>query len=354
MAIIQNEKHTIGDLFNNRNPFIIPQHQRAYSWESDEVKAFCEDLKNIQIGQEYFFGGVVSVHELARNVQGRIFRVVDGQQRLATFTMLIAQLHNGFKIIEELATDNTTIRDTASSLASELFNVYLTFNDTKRRPPVREHRLTLSQVDKNFFKNLINNLETTIGTESHKKIKEAWHLIDSELIKPVVESTTISVDDKLEQLKALTDKVLDQSVIIHIVCDDIDEAYQLFEVLNDRGRELATGDYLRSNTLEKLNNTDFQEEVATIWDDILGRKNAEKFLKSYLASYTAYIPKNNVHRIFYRTFFTKHNGQSDSEYQQGIKSRLQNIQHCFDIYEFIEDGIWPIDDSRMESWKKIV
>lgn len=83
MPIVNNDKHSIGDLFNNRNPFMIPKHQRAYSWEKDEVEAFCTDIK--EISKEYFFGGVVSVHQLVSNSQGRTYKVVDGQQRLATF-----------------------------------------------------------------------------------------------------------------------------------------------------------------------------------------------------------------------------------------------------------------------------
>ncbi|MCP3738498.1 DUF262 domain-containing protein [Rossellomorea sp. BNER] len=117
LAILANEKHSIGDLFNNRNPFIIPKHQRAYSWENEEIEAFCSDISNIS--KEYFFGGVVSVHQLSENGPGRIYRIVDGQQRIATFTLLIAQLRNGFNRLSEKARvleEHTVIRKQQSHL----------------------------------------------------------------------------------------------------------------------------------------------------------------------------------------------------------------------------------------------
>lgn len=353
MAIIQNDKHSIGDLFNNRNPFIIPKHQRAYSWEDEEVQAFCNDIDEISDEEEYFFGGVVSVHQHATNGPGRIYRVVDGQQRLATFTMLISQLRNGYKIIEFQANEenDSTNKDTAKSLAEDLYNIYLTYNDTRKKPPIRENRLTLSKVDSDFFKELLNNSSLTITAESHKRILHAWENLFEKLIKPIVYNESISLSDKLDQLNLLKDKVLEQSVIIHIVCDNLDEAYQLFEVLNDRGKELAIGDYLRSTTLEILDdNPTTQNTVAELWDDILARQNAEKFIKSYLASHVATIPKSNVHRQFQKKFF-KFNDITE-EAQITTLNRVQNIKSTFDIYEYLIDGVWPYSTSGLLAWEK--
>ena len=96
MSIEKNDKHSIGDLLSSRNPFVIPKYQRAYSWGKDEVEAFCEDVRDIK--EEYFFGGIVSVFELYDNSPGRIYKVVDGQQRLATFTILLYVLKEAFCI----------------------------------------------------------------------------------------------------------------------------------------------------------------------------------------------------------------------------------------------------------------
>ena len=351
MAILANDKHSIGDLFNNRNPFVIPQHQRAYSWEKEEIESFCQDIHDIQ--DEYFFGGIVSVHEHANNVAGRIFRVVDGQQRLVTFTILLILLKEAFDEISKLAdseNDNTT-SETAKFLAEELYSTYITYKNTKLKPPKRENRLTLSKVDRDYFVNLLENRHKTNTTiESHSRLKNARTLINNELIRPIVEEENLRAEQKLDKLSSLREKLLENSVVIHITCDDINEAYQLFEVLNDRGKELAIGDYLRSSTLEQLE-SDFtrQEAASSYWDEILAKKNSEKYIKSYLTSHVAEIKRSNVHRQFQKAFF--HNLSEDVE--NTIKSRIENLRDMYLVYDSITEGLYPYPQPyNATSWQK--
>ncbi|MBW4513471.1 MAG: DUF262 domain-containing protein [Scytonematopsis contorta HA4267-MV1] len=89
----------IGDLISRRVPFVIPRYQRAYAWEEDELNDFIADIQNLYNlrletllePMKHFFGGLVSVDLFAGNTAaGRIYEVVDGQQRLATFIITIA------------------------------------------------------------------------------------------------------------------------------------------------------------------------------------------------------------------------------------------------------------------------
>ncbi|WP_257149924.1 DUF262 domain-containing protein, partial [Bacillus cereus] len=87
----------------------------------------------MSVQKEYFFGGILSVKEIAQNAPGCIYRLVDGQQRLATFTLTIGQLKNAF---EKLAKDakkkgETVIEESANTIAEELELNHLTYMDTK-------------------------------------------------------------------------------------------------------------------------------------------------------------------------------------------------------------------------------
>lgn len=349
MSILANDKHSIGDLLSNRNPFVIPIHQRAYSWEEEEIHSFCQDI--MEISTEYFFGGIVSVHEHSNNVPGRIYRVVDGQQRLATFTILLALLKEAFETVSiegDQEGDDTT-KQTAESLADDLQENYLTFRNTRLKPPVREHRLTLSKVDKEFFKSLINGQPLAEESVSHTRLRKAWRIIKENLITPILKNENDSASGKLDQLQSLKEKALENSVIIHITCDNLDEAYQLFEVLNDRGKELAIGDYLRSSTLEILeNNESYQKTVSDSWDEILSKKNSEKFIKVYLSSHVASVKKSNVHRQFQKNFFSNLGTNSELE----IMTRIKNMRDMLEVYESISEGIYPYQHSVTLSWEK--
>ena len=69
----------------------VPANQREYAWEEEHVEALCNDISDAMAEKKevYFLGTVV----LERTKDGQ-FQVVDGQQRLATATMLIAVIRD--------------------------------------------------------------------------------------------------------------------------------------------------------------------------------------------------------------------------------------------------------------------
>lgn len=354
MPIIDNDKQTVGQVFNHRFPIHLSKHQRAYSWEEEDIVSYCNDVLSVQ--KEYFFGGILSVKEIAQNAPGCIYRLVDGQQRLATFTLTVGQLKNAFVELAKSAQKNgeTIIEDSAKTIAEELERNHLTYKDTKNVPPTIESRMTLSKIDRDFFKDLLVGKSPSLSSVSHERLLIAWKKIYELLVKPVLEDATLSNHDKLLRLQAIKDNLLDKSVVINIITDNIDEAYQLFEVLNDRGKELAIGDFLRSTTLEMLEgNSKLQDDVGNYWDYILGKPDAEKFLKSYLSSHTADVNNNHLHRQFEKAFF-KFTLPLTAGDQTALADRVSDIKNKYDVYENINDGIWPYATStvRLTSWDK--
>ena len=272
---------------------------------------------------------------------------------MATFTLLIALLRNAFEIAaNEAKNENEDTNEmTAQSLADDLYNNYLTYTDTRKRPPSREFRLTMSEVDKDFFRDLLNGQNPSPRAESHRRLLYAWDYINQQLILPIVNDSNLTIEEQLNRLQNLKDNILEHSVIIHIVCDNMDEAYQLFEVLNDRGKELAIGDYLRSTTLELLDsNPVYQDRVSECWDDILSRKNADKYIKDYLTSHIATLKKSNIHRQFQKKFFTFISNNDNLE--RDVRDRVINLKNMFDVYEMLKEGIYPYQNPTANSWQR--
>ena len=89
---------TISDTLTLKRKYVIPRIQREYSWEKDELDELWEDLLNnlkVENGRiiptEYFIGSLVLVGD--DDDTKRIERqVVDGQQRLMTFTIAFAAI----------------------------------------------------------------------------------------------------------------------------------------------------------------------------------------------------------------------------------------------------------------------
>jgi len=74
--------------------FSVPRYQRSYAWTSDEIEDFWSDMIDaIEDGGDYFLGNIV----LTADGQ-ETYSIIDGQQRIATTTILCAairDLYNG-------------------------------------------------------------------------------------------------------------------------------------------------------------------------------------------------------------------------------------------------------------------
>jgi hypothetical protein len=95
MAKIENYKYSIGDAFRDCF-YIVPDYQREYVWTDKEVQQLLEDVNDqIDAGnsREYFVGTVL-VSPLGEKNH---YEVIDGQQRLTTFFLLLCALKQLFR-----------------------------------------------------------------------------------------------------------------------------------------------------------------------------------------------------------------------------------------------------------------
>src|SRR5437867_3620370 len=67
----------------------VPPNQREYSWTDEEVTTLFQDVTKALAdeGSEYFLGTIVTVPR-----SEDVLEVVDGQQRLATTAILLAEM----------------------------------------------------------------------------------------------------------------------------------------------------------------------------------------------------------------------------------------------------------------------
>jgi len=90
---IKAEQITIGDLFT-RFMFIIPKFQRPFSWTTENFEKLFTDIYDAMKDEQeaYFLGSMV--FWLDKEHEGNIYQVIDGQQRLASLTILLAVLRD--------------------------------------------------------------------------------------------------------------------------------------------------------------------------------------------------------------------------------------------------------------------
>jgi hypothetical protein len=229
----------------------VPAYQRSYTWEDGNVKALLLDLTGAldDQAQEYFLGSVVATSAGAQRLD-----VVDGQQRLATTTIIIAAIRDHF-----LASNDT---ETALDIERE----HLIQTDIRTREPAP--RLQLNEFDHDFFMKRILSRPDSRGRaiaparESHVRLDRAA-VLAAEHIANLVSTTPRQRDRILD----LFDFICNRAKVIWVSVPDHANAFVIFETLNDRGLDLAISDLLKNHLF--LRSDDRLEEIRQFWTSML-------------------------------------------------------------------------------------
>jgi len=274
---------TIGALLETTGTFEVPKYQRNYAWRSEEVASFLNDLDLCLTGRReakprhHFFGGVVTAHAVIAGSSRQHHELVDGQQRLATFLMLIVQLKQAMR----------RLVDSVDPAAAELIKF---LNETaelleKRFEHQRDRinlnwmtvpRLQLSLPDHDFFEGLLAGKAVAPERISHERLRDAHRTIGQHL-----DSLVAAAGDDTARATVLENvlKVVEEDwTVIHMAAQVRDDAYMLFQVLNDRGKSLTEGELLRATTLEAIAPVALAAENVAMekqWDEILSGRDLD-------------------------------------------------------------------------------
>lgn len=231
---MEHGQKSIRDLFNTRTIFNIPEYQRAYAWEEQQLKDFVEDIENQRLDRDYFFGTIL--FEEQPSDQGfEIIDIVDGQQRITTIIIFMKLLLTKWK--------------KAGNNVEMLEDTYI--------QSYNRYRLNVLEPDNEFFRSYIlkdgQPSNSQVHTPSQRRLREAKkHL--NELLK--------KYSDKVEEFIA---KIENMKVLTYSV-EDGSEAALIFETTNDRGKPLTNLEKAKSLLMHKTRivSEDFKDIVKDI------------------------------------------------------------------------------------------
>lgn len=235
-------------IFSDDYQFTIPTYQRPYAWTTEQAGEMFDDLlaaANAAAAQEpdpYFLGSVV----LVKGEGDPAAAVVDGQQRLTTLTILLSVLREH------------TAPNIAVALEKRIFQQGDALTKAVDRP-----RLTQRDRDKEFFE---KQIQTRLGIESigqlaldglsdsRRNFVANAKLFDSRLA--VLDSA--GCDDF-----ALF--VANHTYLVMVSTQDIESAYRIFTVLNERGLDLTHSDILKSEIIGQIPKAK-QSHYTELWE----------------------------------------------------------------------------------------
>ena len=282
---IHGAEYPIDRIFCGDFVFSIPMYQRPYAWEVEQAETLLDDLLSflgegtepIDEVNPYFLGSIV----LIKSDGLPEAEVVDGQQRLTTLTILFAALR---EVLPSEWLDKITEC------------LYQKGNPVDINPKAREnrYRLTLRERDADFFKNYIQMQD---GLAKLKELKDAVlpdsqrHIRDNAL---ALLNRLTKLDEQQQQ--RLTQFILYKSLLVVVSTPDMDSAYRIFSVLNDRGLDLSHSDILKSEIIGKIP-VDQQEHYNRRWEDtevMLGRSTFQDLFSHIRMIYRKAKQKDSV------------------------------------------------------------
>jgi uncharacterized protein with ParB-like and HNH nuclease domain len=244
----------LGTLFRGKR-LEVPPYQRAYAWRPAQLREFWDDLTDFArskpgASDRYFLGAMVFVE------RPKSYLVLDGQQRLATATMIMAAIR------DLLASAGGTWGTEASNLQSDYI-----FGKVFRQGMV--YRLDMSAQDRDLFRRRVQQ-EGGVGLKlaelyaSHKRLNAAYRFIRDQ-------AKAYGPDDDagLNRLSTLATVLLDHVSVVRCTSTDPMTAATVFETLNSRGITLTTSELVRTWLMSRANTATQRGDVEAAWAGVL-------------------------------------------------------------------------------------
>jgi len=327
-TLLNTDTEDLKELLSNGKSYSVPPYQRDYSWKEEHWEDLWEDLMTIEASREDHYMGAV-VLETGERKQ---FRVIDGQQRIATLSILILACVDYLYGLAGEGMEALANKERAALLESS----YLGAKDPSslRITP----KLKLNANDDDFFQlNLAQRKPPQGGVrglrDSEKLLWDCFQFFKGKL------QAKFSHRKKGEEVAAFVSEIVtERLVFISVRVQDQMSAYTVFETLNARGLELTETDLLKNYLLslaDRLSKSQM-EPVLRQWGRITSRvgiASFPEFLRHHLNSSREYVRQKQLFKT--------------------IKRDVANLDQVFALLDRLEkDAAWfeALGDFSSQFW----
>ena len=274
--------------------FVLPHFQREYRWEKhhwqtlwDDAMTTYEALDANRRGErsrepEHFMGALVIVPQGSQNGTIPVHRLVDGQQRLTTLSLMFHALARTIETDETLQKDSDMMDLALKSRA-------LTMNSLTRSDLKFKVLPTSKNNDRAIYCAILQDQPVPAGKSHALPASEFFQA----QIKKALASGHIEAGLFFETLASALQ-------IVWVELDKDEDAHQIFESLNTKGQRLGEVDLVRNYIAMRLPSGKQEEVFFEIWapieeilDDerMVGRAGElTSFLRHYEAMQSGVLP----------------------------------------------------------------
>jgi hypothetical protein len=331
------DRRTLGELYQNpirgemASYFVVPRFQRKYEWEKEqEVSRLIDDVFE-NLGSSYFMGPVIFCRDA--DSDEACLEVVDGQQRLVTFSIFIRAMVDYMQKRMKEGAFSQKLGDEANQLKHDIKALIVQGKLkglAKERPVLR-----LSSVINPVFKddlilnedeNKIEKMRKPIKGEhpSTRRLRYAYAKIFDSIGK---ECDELYGDALLNKLNLISNTIMNGQLFLQITVQKESDAYTIFETINERGRRLNVSDLIKNLCFRKLASLEESDldQLEEEWDKAeCGVGNFGSFIWHLWISMNGSCPKNKLFGL----------------YEKMIKKMDENAVWDFIHNHILEEELW--------------
>jgi uncharacterized protein with ParB-like and HNH nuclease domain len=242
---IRGEAKSVRQLLSGTR-YSIDDYQREYKWQTKQVRELIDDLTDkfmadykttddrtdVQNYGHYFLGSIILSRKNNQNY------IIDGQQRLTTLALLLISLHNR----QGDRPDRVKLDDLIFSerFGRKSFNV-----EVPERARCLEALYTAQDFDSNG------------ASESVRNIADRY--------RDILQHFPDEIDDRA--IPFFTDWLIESVHLVEITAYSDEDAYIIFETMNDRGLSLTPLDMLKGYLLANIVEPADKERASALWKE---------------------------------------------------------------------------------------
>lgn len=265
---IDGKGRTIRELLTAKR-YTIDYYQREYKWETKQVRELIDDLvskflegyepgherSSVEYYGHYFLGSIIISDKESQKY------IIDGQQRLTTLTLLLIYLHHRL-------TDPEHKGQIAELIFSQKFGEKSFNLDVSERTQCMEALYNGQPFNEND------------QPESVVNILARYHDIEDHFPEEAAG----------DALPYFVDWLVENVHLVEITAYSDEDAYTIFETMNDRGLSLTPTDMLKGYLLANITDTGRRNAASRAWKERvsalqeLGKEEEADGIKSWLRS----------------------------------------------------------------------
>lgn len=262
--LLKTQDVTFLDLIGNGKKYRVPSFQRDYAWEEEQWEDLWNDIQELLSapGSFHYMGALV-----VEAVSDREFQIIDGQQRVATLSVLALAVIDR---LQQLPGDAATKAANAER-ASELRKRFIGEKDPASL--LQSSKLFLNDTDDGFYQDYLVQLRTPGNPrglpKSNRMLWQCFGWFQKRLLDSGLEGEALA--------RLLSDTVARQLLFILITVEDDISAYTVFETLNARGLELSSTDLLKNFLFSRVPVRTDLDALQRRWRQMIGKVKHERF-----------------------------------------------------------------------------